>query len=257
MPPLSSLLIKQSSWRRWEDKWMLGHQTQPSGKRSALLQFSTWEPPEVQSRAAAAAWAWQWWVSEPSGWNFQGCLTDKVDFLDQQGIGAQSPFRRMSHCYVPAVWSEETRRGGFPNLLSPKTHSLGVLYRHTLVLMLLRGVVSRLSGAPSLLSLSSLTHSLSQHSQRENLPLQQLDTDRQTLREARNGWQPNLSSCSGQRDKQQHSWSICCYPPSKKWLISPPPTKSWTREPFIKMSKNYLLTTSAVELVPVSLVPLK
>ncbi len=29
------------SWRRWRDKWMLGHQTQTSGKRSALLQIST------------------------------------------------------------------------------------------------------------------------------------------------------------------------------------------------------------------------
>ncbi|RXN11726.1 sodium channel type 8 subunit alpha-like isoform X1 [Labeo rohita] len=70
-------------------------------------------------------------------------------------------------------------------------------------------VVSQLSGAPGLLSLSglsSLTHSLSQHSQRENLPLQQLqlDIDRQALREGRNAGQPNLSSCSGQRD-EQHS----------------------------------------------------
>ncbi len=46
----------------------------------------------MQSRAAAAAWAWQWWVSEPSGWNFQGCLTEKVDFLDQQGIWSPKSF---------------------------------------------------------------------------------------------------------------------------------------------------------------------
>ncbi|RXN34296.1 putative GAG protein [Labeo rohita] len=45
---------------------------------------------------------------------------------------------------------------------------------------------------------------------------QQLNIDRQTLREGRNTGQPNRSSCSGQRDEQQHSWSICCYSPSKR-----------------------------------------
>ncbi|KAL0148646.1 hypothetical protein M9458_056086, partial [Cirrhinus mrigala] len=94
---------------------------------------------------------------------------------------------------------------------------------------------------------------LSQHSQRGNLPLQQLDIDRQTLREGRNAGQPN-------RDEQQHSWSICCYPPSKRAVNFSPSDQyqAFLSEERIRLCLRLLgLMVSTVSVIPLGLLRMR